>query len=472
MEAVRNPPLSALASSSQRVLLINAPAVDVRLPWARWQQPVGLLQVGTALRDRGCDVRFVACLHAPASGRLQRERVERLRVEGTTLDIWRFGLSPNKVAAQLRQWRQEGWRPDRVLVSVGVGTWWQGVRDVVAAVKKVVGAPVILGGPYVTYYTAHAAAQSGADVLVVGNVPEARGTIADLSLYRPSAVPRFAGICLLQPADAPATVPAARSPEDLAAEVSTKAALGVTTFAFYDDWLGQEHRESLSDALRAICALDLSKAGFVAVGNFSPKLIDEELATLLRQARFRQVYLHDDVTYSTSGVQHTATEDDYARCVRCLHAAGFRPRTDEVGAGVLVGFPGEDVSAVAGRLVRLASIVGSVNLVPFQYTPGTPGALAFGEWLAQRDGHIAPTTLNAQLFPLARLAGASLEDYRELTRLAALLNAKYRSRTFDFLGSSLTAKMVRQSINEETWDPFKGKHSGTVALRAGSGGTT
>ena len=44
---------------SGRILLLHAPAVDLRLPWARWHQPTGLLQIGAALQKQGCDVRFL-----------------------------------------------------------------------------------------------------------------------------------------------------------------------------------------------------------------------------------------------------------------------------------------------------------------------------------------------------------------------------------------------------------------------------
>jgi hypothetical protein len=38
-------------------------------------------------------------------------------------------------------------------------------------------------------------------------------------------------------------------------------------------------------------------------------------------------------------------------------------------------------------------------------------------------------------------------------RLAALLNSKYHSTTFDFLGNDEIAQMVRKSVAEERWQP-------------------
>lgn len=441
--------------------MVAAPAVDVRLPWARWQQPVGLLQIGAALRARNCDVRLIDCLQVPSDGHLPREHVGRLEVADTTIGLWRFGLSPAKAIARLRAWAREGWRPERVLVSCGLSTWWQGARDVIAALRTAVEAPLTLGGAYPTFCPDHAAVHAAADAIVIGDLPEARDAIPDLSLYRPGPMPRFAAIHLLGPSGSPTAPRLPRSSQDVAAEVAAKAALGVTTFAFFDDWLGPEHYQPLTDALSAVVALSLPKAGFAVVGNFSPRLIDEDLAQLLRRANFRQVYLHDDVAHAPCGIRHLSSEGDYRRCVRALHRAGFPPRTDRIGASVLVGVPSEDLAVLSEHLASLASIVGSVNLVPFQYTPGTPEGNVYEQWLAQRNGHFDPTMLNAQLYPLARLAGADLEDYRELTRMAALLNTKFHSRTFDFLGRGLTARLVRASLHQELWNlPSESASSG------------
>lgn len=455
MELLRNPSLAALARPGQHVLLIASPAVDVRLPWARWQQPVGLLHVGAALRAQGCDVRLIDCLQSPAGGRLAREHVSSLDVEGNTIDLWRFGLTPTRVLSQLRAWGQRGWHPDRVLVSCILSTWWQGARDLVAGLRRTVLAPVYLGGAYATLYPEHAAEHVHADAIVIGDVPEAQRHVPDLDLYRPGPLPRFAGIHLLHPSGISAAARSARDAGEIAREVAAKAGLGVTTIALFDDWLGPEHYQPLSDALEAIAALRLARVRFVTVGNVSPRLIDDELARRLQRAGFRHVSLHDDLRYQGTEVQRLSTESDYAACVRALHKAGFRPRTDEVSASVAVGFPGEDLGRTAERLVRLASVVGSINLVPYQFTPGMPEGEAFQEWLARHNGHLDPTALNAQLYPLARLAGATMEDYRELTRLAALLNSKYRSRTFDFLGNTLTASLLRASLRDGSWDPLR-----------------
>lgn len=457
MKVLESPSLDRLDLPAGPVLLVNTPAVDVRLPWARWQQPLGLLQLGTALQARGHDVRVIDCLQSQRNARLERERVGVTELDGTTINVWRFGQSPALVARRVRAWSNEGWTPSSVLLSCIVSTWWQGIHDVIAELRKVVPGPFLVGGQYVSAYRAHAETHTDADVLVSGSVDEAAEAGRDLRLYRPGHLPAFAGMPFLHRAPGHGGAWVARAAKDVAEEVAAKAALGVTTFAFFDECLEAEHRDALAAALEAIGDLALTKAGFVVIGNFSPQLIDVKLAVLLRRAKFRQISLYDDYQVTADGVVRAATYDDYARAAQALRQAGFQARTDQLSAAVVAGFPGESLGDVVNRLVRLASTVGSVNLVPYQFTPGKPGA----EWFAGLAANLSesgdPATFNAQLYPLARQAGAAIEDYWELTRLSALLNSKHRSQTFDFLSLSLAAQLVRHSLTEGRWDPFIGK---------------
>jgi hypothetical protein len=47
------------------------------------------------------------------------------------------------------------------------------------------------------------------------------------------------------------------------------------------------------------------------------------------------------------------------------------------------------------------------------------------------------------------------ENHVELHRLQSLLNSRYHGRRFNFLGDSLTARLFRESIRTEGWNPFK-----------------
>lgn len=80
-EILITPTLTDLAPRRGRILLLHAHAVDLRLPWARWHQPTGLLQIGIALRERECYVRFLDCLQPDQGERTSRRKVGTLQVE-------------------------------------------------------------------------------------------------------------------------------------------------------------------------------------------------------------------------------------------------------------------------------------------------------------------------------------------------------------------------------------------------------
>ena len=167
----------------------------------------------------------------------------------------------------------------------------------------------------------------------------------------------------------------------------------------------------------------------------------------------RHVFLHDDVVHSLTSIEQLSSWSDYQKCVNSLHKAGFRPRSDEIGAAVLVGLPKEELPSLIQRIVKLSSVVGSVHLVPYQFTPQTVEGKKYEKWVSRRNGHLDITNFNGRLFPLARLAGKTFDDYLEITPMVALLNSKFRSCTFDFLGESITGQMVRKSLSEGLWRP-------------------
>jgi hypothetical protein len=446
--------LNRLVDNADNILLINSPAIDTRLPWAAWQQPVGLLKIGSLLRERGHSVRLIDCLQVKSNNRLNRSKVDQLKVEKYNIDLWLFGLTPRKVISMLREWEKGGWKPDLVLVSCALSVWWEGAKILISEIKSNFNGLVVLGGAYPTYYPEHASIHSGADAIFIGELIEAAGYASDLSIYAPGRLPHFAAINLLHK-DGVSSELKTREPEAIANEIQVKAEQGVTTFAFFDEWLGPELRHFLIKTLNKIIELNLQKVRFIAPGNISPRVVDKELAKVLKQVGLKHIYLHDDVSHSPGDITYLSSIEEYKECISQLHEAGFRPRSDEIGAAVLLGLPHEDLNQLTRRIVHLSSITGSVHLVPYQFTPNTGEGKKYESWLAQRDGNLELKNLNGRLFPLARFSGKAFDDYLEIIRLVALLNSKFHSSSFDFLGSGLTAQLVRKSLHDELWDPFQ-----------------
>jgi hypothetical protein len=123
--------------------------------------------------------------------------------------------------------------------------------------------------------------------------------------------------------------------------------------------------------LRAISNLNLPGIKFIVPGNISPRVVNAKVAKYLNKLNFKHIFLHDDVIHSPTKINHLSNWDDYERCLEFLHKAGFKDRTDELGAVILIGLPKENLADLTKHIVRLSSIVGSVHLVPYQYTAGT-----------------------------------------------------------------------------------------------------
>lgn len=49
------------------------------------------------------------------------------------------------------------------------------------------------------------------------------------------------------------------------------------------------------------------------------------------------------------------------------------------------------------------------------------------------------------------------EDHADLYRLQMLLNSEWHGKRFDWLGNDMIVQMVRRSIVEELWKPFRRK---------------
>lgn len=420
--------------SHKRVLLINPPIYDIRFEWARWHQPCGLLQIGAFLRRQGKDVRLIDCLQSEAK-RTPKKKIGTITIEDDGLPRWHFGWSWDQLAATIQNLKDEKWQPDAVYVTCLMTFWWQAAHELVRLIHQwFPKTPVFLGGVYPSLCPAHARENFENVHLKSPAGKRAQNYATDLSLYE--STPRFAGLFLNRSRDA----------ERIISEIRHKAEIGAKEFAFFDDISpGQSgaHFERVLDLIRRQ-KLDIK---LLALGNLSPSLLTKALVVKMREAGYRQVFLRDDASVSQSPDHDLSV---YQRATDLLHKhGGFQPRSGEVTAMVVVGAPGENLENVTERLTQLAHIVGSVNLVQFQPTPGTTSYEQHREYLDQMPLEMQ----NCKLFPFARLNGATFADYKDLIRLGVLLNSKYRSTTFDFMGDDGIAEMIRTSIAGESWKP-------------------
>lgn len=418
-----------------RVLLLNPPVYDFRFDWARWHQPCGLLRIGSLLSSSGNDVRLIDCLQQLQGDRIQRRKLGTINVDGQKLPRWQYGLTWEQIEKKIESLEEEKWKPDVIHVTCMMTFWWEGARDLIYRLHSWFPKPsVILGGVYPSLCSEHASQHIRGVHFDIAMSKRAKNRATDFDLY--DTKPHFAGIFLYR----------THSANKILKEIEAKYKLGVREFAFFDDEIPGKDPKYFESVLDLITKGKLN-IKFRALGNLSLKGITRNIVVKMKRAGFRQIFLRDDIALIDNLDGDLST---YERGIELLLKFGdYKPRTEDITAMVLVGFPGENLEHTAERLTRLAHVVGSVNLVPYQPTPGT------GIYNRHKDylDKIPLEMQNGKLFPFAKLNHARFSDYQELIRLAALLNSKYRDTTFDFLGDDEIAKMVRKSMAEETWRP-------------------
>jgi hypothetical protein len=410
------------------VLLVQPPVYDTRFPWAKWQQPISLFRYAASLRADGTEVRYLDALAMPKGSRLRREKWGRLDLDGQRVDRWRFGRSRSDLNRELRTLSETGLAPSRVVVECGTTFWWRGVREIAELVDGCFpGVPVEVAGPYAALFPNHAATVAGAVPITLPEAVLAHSPSWDLPAPRP----------LIGYLD---TAGGIRSATEVVEDIMSASRQGITLFAFAEHGLAGRHPNLLASILEEIIVRKPRRVAFVSTGTLSPGelVAHPHLPGLMRQAGFRQLFFADDRDVPFEQTNQFLHECAIAATL--CHAAGFRARSDELGAGICLGRAGEDLDERARVLTAISHVLGSVVVWPYQ--PASiemPGA--------------DPEDMNGKLFPLRERNGATYRDYLNVLGLATVLNAKYREHTFDFLGDSMMARLFRDSLSREAWNP-------------------
>ena len=155
-----------------QVLLVNPHIYDVSA-YGFWSAPLGLLYVGSILRENGATIQLIDCLKEQDEKREEdgrapfvKKRVpnpEPARLAGKRFR--RYGLSREETAAKLRSMAP----PDLVLVTSIMTYWYQGAKEVVDLVRETFpSSKIVVGGLYPSLCSEHASRQMAEADLVVG----------------------------------------------------------------------------------------------------------------------------------------------------------------------------------------------------------------------------------------------------------------------------------------------------------------
>ena len=364
----------------KKILGINPPVYD--FAWFDlWAKPAGLLGVLQLLRERGCDVSLIDCLHEARTERLSFGRWKVAReacgkpaaYTKIPRNYYRFGIGGEELRARLSALPA----PDAILVASVMTYWYPGVFEAVRAAKEVFpGVPVTVGGIYATLCPEHAAG-SGADAVVSSTCAERARTIA-LDLYDDPGCavlqtsygcPMRCGYCasrLLSPTFRQ------RPLGEVCADLRSQLAVGpIRDVAFYDDallWNKENHFYPLCAHIREnYPGLRLHTPNGLHVSALDDRCCEELFATGFRTIRLSLEGIDANTARASSDKTGPA---DYARTVHNLLRAGYTP--ERIETYILAGLPGQRIADIEASIDYVKSLGGRPKITEFSPIPGTP----------------------------------------------------------------------------------------------------
>jgi hypothetical protein len=419
-------------SSRDRILLVNAPVIDSRYQWIRWNQPSDLLKLGSFLKDKvGCDVKLYDFM-LPVNNKVPRspnKPSSGISANDHLFSLWRYGSSDAHFSDWLEMMTPK-WRPTAIWVSTLTSYWWKGVSATVARLKnRFSDVPVVAYGRYPMLETSHAEEFSFADVLVIEGV-DLKDEPADFDLYEKQK-PSF---CALD-------IRSRWWPE----EVAEKFHAGIRDFVFFNDPLIRDWDE-FQQSMKSFLELKLKtktnlRPKFYALCGLHPRDFNPRVAKIMKKVGF--VELHFE--YETQGRELNL--DAYKEIIDSFRQVEYELPPDQVSAFVHIGLPDDDLERTIRHTLNLFEIFGTVILKPWSPTPGSDLYNSFKDRINAEQIEL----LSPHLFPFSAVSGITPGEYEDLYLLVAALNQKIRSQAYDCFPGTLAYEMIRSSLNREVW---------------------
>jgi len=354
-----------------KALLVNPYIYDFAA-YNFWSSPLGLLYMGSILRDNGVEIRLIDAMEANEEKRKEdgrapfiKEKVSKpASLKLVKKRFRRYGISPD----ELRKRFLETDRPDLVLVTSIMTYWYPGTQEVVRMARETFpGSKIIVGGIYPTLCD-HLAADTlkEADLIVknneIGRFYAFVEDIFSVSLTKKPLIDDLDALPLpcydlyenvnfvplltsfgcafkctycATPYMYPGIV--RRKPSSVIEEIRYWQERGVNKYVIYDDSFLYNKELFAKPLLKAITQLP------EALQIYNPNainaaFIDEELAELLTAAGFREVRIGlesvNPVLQKETGGK--VTVKSFNNALRFLKNAGF---DNNIYAYVLAGLP-------------------------------------------------------------------------------------------------------------------------------------
>ena len=154
------------------ILLLN-PWITDFAAYNFWIKPLGLLSIGSPLRESGFRVTLVDCLNfliktnRYCDGKFFKTKIGKpLPLKSIPRNYSQYGIPEEILLKRLSSLEE----PDLICVSSGMTYWYHGVFKLIEITKKFFKkAPIILGGIYATLCYEHAQKHSGVDIVFKGD---------------------------------------------------------------------------------------------------------------------------------------------------------------------------------------------------------------------------------------------------------------------------------------------------------------
>ena len=423
-----------------RILLVNPPVFETRYNWLRWNQPLDLLRIGAYLKSsKKCDVELFDFMLPNNKGHVQKKGLsgqERYRKVGDgdfayTYPMWRFGKPLDALNDWLVQRRADNVQgePTQVWITSLCSFWCASIHQLCTKLRLwLPDATLAVLGNYPRFMPDYAVDFCDADLVVRTPLKHAdKGS--SLKLYETERPP-FISVTL--------------NPSTAVPAIEEAIELGVFRVAVFDaeDDICRDKGKLLREVVESTKNLH-QHLRFHAISGLHPERVTPDLAKMFAERTFAELY------FEQSEEELELDGAAYEQCQTYLREAGIDLSDGNKTCGfVWIGRPNESLEGIVRRSFSVLSTFGSVILKPYTTVPGTELFEQHNEYLDD----LPYADLSPHRFPFAEYNGITRNEYHDLYRMAAFLNEKVRSRSFDFLSDSMGAELLRNSLRREVWN--------------------
>jgi radical SAM superfamily enzyme YgiQ (UPF0313 family) len=436
-----------------RALLINPYIYDVSA-YSFWSAPLGLLYVGSVLRQNGIDIQLIDCLAVDETKRKKDGRAPFIQTKVAKPEaaaavkkrFRRYGIAPAFLQSKLRTLEP----PDLILVTSAMTYWYLGALEAVVLAREIFpNAKIVVGGLYPSLCQEHAERHLSADLVVrIGAMSSLYTYIEDVlskplrfkpdmedlkllpypcfDLYeKPFFVPLLTSLgcgyrCAYCATHYLHPHMVRRAPQEVLRELSHWYDRGCAHFALYDDSFLTEREAYAKPLLRAVSTLSTG-ISFHNPNALNASMIDEETALLLREAGFPEVRIGLETADAKLQAETGGKIDrhGFERAVGFLKRAGFEGTS--ICVYVLAGLPFQRGSDVRKTVDYVAGLGLRVSLADYSPIPHTPLFEAY-HTAARYPVAEEPLFQNNALFPFA-WEGFTEQELNELKAYVRERNA-------------------------------------------------